>query len=171
MTQENIDISVVVPFYNEGENAKLLYKELRQVLDKLNKKYEIIFIDDGSTDLTFEILRKINLIDKNFKVIKFRKNFGQTAALNAGFKYAKGNLIIAMDGDLQNDPNDIPKLLKKIEEGYDVVSGWRFERKDSIGKKLFSKISNLLRRKMMNDQTHDAGCALKVYKKEAVKEH
>ncbi|MEM4245386.1 MAG: glycosyltransferase family 2 protein [Candidatus Nanoarchaeia archaeon] len=156
-----MDISIVIPVYNEERNVRILYDEIKKTMDHLGKKYEVIFVDDGSTDNTFNELTKLNA-----KVIKFRKNFGQTAALAAGFDHAKGNVIITMDGDLQNDPKDIPLLLTKINEGYDVVSGWRWKRHDTFTKKLASKIANKMRRVLINERIHDSGCSLKAYKKE-----
>ena len=123
-------ISVVVPTFNEEQNVAILYEKIRAVL----KDYEIIFVNDGSTDSTYEELLKIHKKDKRVKVITFRKNFGQTAALDMGFKSAKGEIIVAIDADLQNDPDDIPKLVEKINQGYDVASGWRKNRKDSFSK-------------------------------------
>ena len=163
-------ISVVIPVFNEEKNLELLYNELMEVLRKLGVKYEIIFVDDGSTDSSFDILEKIFQKDKHAKVIKFRKNFGQTAALNAGFQAAKNDIIISIDADLQNNPDDIPALLKKIEEGHDVVSGWRYKREDSFfSKKLPSAFSNWLARKLTGLDIHDSGCTLKAYKREALK--
>ncbi|MBU0536325.1 MAG: glycosyltransferase family 2 protein, partial [Nanoarchaeota archaeon] len=130
-----MDISIVIPAYNEEDNVVLLYKEIKDSVSKITRDYEIIFIDDGSIDKTFPHLLILKKKDDKVRIIKFRKNFGQTAAMDAGFKAAKGKIIIAMDSDLQNDPRDIPKLLKKMDEGYDVVSGWRYDRKDSISKK------------------------------------
>jgi glycosyltransferase involved in cell wall biosynthesis len=169
-----MNISIVIPVYNEEESLPILYQKLKAVLEKLKKSdkksYEIIFVDDGSTDKSFEILEKIQKKDKKVKVIKFRGNFGQTAAFSAGFEEAKGEVIVTLDADLQNDPNDISLLLKKIDEGYDVVSGWRKKRKDPLlRKKIPSKISNFLARKLTGVEIHDSGCALKAYKKEALK--
>ena len=158
-----MEISVVIPVYNEEGNVRILHSEIKKVMDSLGKKYEIMFVDDGSNDNTFNELAKLNA-----KTIKFRKNFGQTAALAAGFEHAKGNVIVTMDGDLQNDPKDIPVLLAKINEGYDVVSGWRVNRHDTFGKKLASKIANRMRRVLINERIHDSGCALKAYKKECL---
>ncbi len=163
------EISIVIPIFNEEENIQILYSELNKILEELKKDYEIIFVDDGSNDRSFEILEKIHNEDKNVKIIKFRKNFGQTAAISAGFEKAKGEVVITMDADLQNDPNDIPCLLEKISEGYDVVSGWRKGRKDPfLGKKIPSKISNFLTRKLTGVNIHDFGCTLKAYKKEVL---
>lgn len=158
-------LSVVVPLYNEEENIEQLYLELKSVLNKINS-YEILFIDDGSTDSTFKKLEKIYKKDRRVKIIKFRKNFGQTAGLEEGIKKSKGDIIITMDGDLQNDPKDIPKMLAKINEGYDIVSGWRKNRKDRIGKKVTSKIQNWLIRKLTGAKIHDSGCTLKAYRRE-----
>ncbi|MBN2422257.1 glycosyltransferase family 2 protein [Candidatus Woesearchaeota archaeon] len=161
-----MEISIVVPVLNEEENVKQLFDEISQVVSKLKKTYEIIFVDDGSWDNTFKALNSIN--DKHLKIIKLRNNFGQSAALDAGFKNASGNIIIAMDGDLQNDPNDIPALLNKLNEGYDVVSGWRADRKDPITKKIPSKIAYLIRKRITKLKIHDSGCTLKAYRKEAL---
>jgi len=159
-------ISVVIPVYNEEKNISLLHNKLDIVLRKINKDYELIFVDDGSTDSSFKILESLQKKNKNTKVIKFRSNFGQTAALNVGFKYAKSPVLVTMDADLQNDPADIPKLLNKLKQGYDVVSGWRYKRKDPVSKILFSKLSNILRRLIVKEVIHDSGCSLKAYKKE-----
>ena len=161
-------ISVVIPVYNEIENLSRLYEELLEVLDTIDQDYEIIFIDDGSTDGSFNLLREMGESDEKVHVIKLRRNFGQTAALQAGFNAAKGEILITLDADLQNDPNDIPRLIEKIEEGWDVVSGWRKNRNDSISKKIPSKILNWLSRRMTNLKIHDLGCTLRAYKKEAV---
>ncbi len=164
-------ISVIIPAYNEEENIKPLYAKLKQAFGEgdANIDYEIIFVDDGSTDNTFNILKEINKKNKNVKVIQFRRNFGQTAALSAGFDYSKGDVLITMDGDLQNDPGDIPLLLEKINEGYDIVSGWRVDRKDPFfTKKLPSKFSNWLALKLTGVKLHDFGCTLKAFRREVV---
>ena len=157
-----MDLSIVIPVYNEEKNVALLHQTIRNTLDKTDFKYEIIFVDDGSTDNTFNILNNL----KKVKIIKFRKNFGQTAAMMAGFENSNGKVIVSLDGDLQNDPSDIPKLLDKLNEGYDVVSGWRYNRQDSFGKKAFSKIANSFRQLLVKDPIHDSGCSLRAYKKE-----
>ncbi|MCM2325641.1 MAG: glycosyltransferase family 2 protein [Candidatus Woesearchaeota archaeon] len=157
-------ISVVVPAYNEEKNISELHSQIRRA----SKDCQIIFVDDGSTDNTFLELEKLKKKDKNLVIIKFRKNFGQTAAWRAGFDNATGDVVVTMDADLQNDPEDIPKLVKKIDEGYDVVSGWRQKRKDSLSKKSFSLLSRFLRGKMIGDEIHDSGCSLKAYRKECL---
>jgi len=161
-------ISVVIPIYNEEKNLFQLYEELKETLDLIDKEYEILFVDDGSTDGSFKILSGFRESGVDVHIIKLRRNYGQTAALQAGFNSAKGEIIITMDADLQNDPKDIPNLIRKIEEGWDVVSGWRKNRKDSISKKITSKISNWLARRMINLKIHDLGCTLRAYKREAV---
>jgi len=166
MNMKNKEISIVLPTYNEEKNVLLLYKILKKVLDRLNKPYEIIYVDDGSKDKTFENLKKMHSIDKRVKIIKFRRNFGQTAALDAGFKFASGNIIIALDADLQDDPRYIPKFVNKLNEGYDCVCAWRYKRKDSFSKKILSRIANFLRYILINDKIHDSGCSFKAYRKE-----
>lgn len=160
----------MVPVLNEEDNVKPLYEKVKAVLDRLKIDYEIVFVDDGSEDATFRILNEMHKKDKKLKIVKMRRNFGQSAAISAGFEHSKGAVIIAMDGDLQNDPEDIPRLLNKLEEGYDIVSGWRFERKDPFSKKLFSKFSNFLRNFLLGDPIHDSGCTLKAYRKECIEE-
>lgn len=163
-------ISVVVPVFNEEKNIKLLYPKIKQVLDNLGKNYEIIFIDDGSTDKTATFLHQICQEDRKVKAVVFRRNFGQTAAISAGFDYAKGEVIVTLDADLQNDPEDIPQLIEKIEEGYDVVSGWRAERKDPfLSRRIPSYISNWLISFFTGVKLHDHGCTLKAYRKEITK--
>lgn len=159
-------LSIVIPAYNEERNIQPLYDGLTTVLSSLKHDFEIIIIDDGSTDRTFPNLEAINKKDKRLRVIRFRRNFGQTAALDAGFKAATGDIIIAMDSDLQNDPRDIPRLLEKMDQGYDVVSGWRYRRNDPFGKKLASKLANALRKSLTGERIHDSGCALKAYRRE-----
>ena len=161
------ELSIIVPVYNEESNIELLHASLKPVLDDLNRSYEIIFIDDGGKDGTYEILRKLQSSDQHCKVIRFRRNFGQTAAMSAGFSYAHGDIIITLDGDLQNDPKDIPSLLNKMAEGYDVVSGWRIRRKDKfLTRRVPSICANWLISKITGVQLHDYGCTLKAYKRE-----
>ncbi|MDP3766292.1 MAG: glycosyltransferase family 2 protein [Nanoarchaeota archaeon] len=167
---KGVELSVVIPAYNEQENVELVYRKLKPVLNKLKKRFEIIYVDDGSTDNTFGILKRLHERDSSVKVIKFRKNFGQTAAFDAGFKQASGSIIITMDADLQNDPEDVPKLIDKLDEGFDVVCGWRINRKDPLMKRLASIISNALRHLITEDRIHDSGCSLKAYRKECFKD-
>lgn len=167
--KENLDVSIVIPIYNEEENINLLYSEIKMAMDKTGYDYEIVFVDDGSTDRTVELLSALQKKDKRVVVINFRRNFGQTAAMSAGFDYAKGNVIVTMDGDMQNDPNDIVRLLEKSKE-YDVVSGWRKDRKDPfISRRLPSMIANYVISKVTGVELHDYGCTLKAYRKEVVK--
>jgi len=160
-------LSVVVPLYNEEGNVMELHKQIKGACEKLGRSYEIVFIDDGSKDKTVEECKGLTPL----RLIKFRKNFGQTAAFDAGIKASTGEVIVTMDGDLQNDPNDIGLLIKEMEEGgYDIVSGWRFKRKDTLSKKFFSRGANLLRKVLIQDKIHDSGCSLKAYKRECFKE-
>ena len=154
--------SIIIPVLNEEKNIKNLHQEIVTVMKTLKKPYEIIFVDDGSSDNTFEILKKL----KPIKVIRFRKNFGQSAALDAGIKNSQGKILITLDGDGQNDPNDIPKLLKKLDEKYDAVCGWRYQRNDPLSKKIVSKVANYIGSFLVNSGIHDSGCTLRVYKKE-----
>ena len=157
-----IAYSVVVPLYNESGNVIALHTRIVEALNKLGRPYEIIFVDDGSRDATAEECRGLSPL----RLIEFRKNFGQTAAFDAGFKAAQGDIIITMDGDLQNDPADIPRVLEPIESGqYDVVSGWRQNRK-GLDKRFFSRGANLLRRLLIKDGIHDSGCSLKAFRRE-----
>lgn len=164
------DISVIIAAYNEQDNIGPLYRELMGVLEKITNSFEIIFVDDGSKDNTFVILKKLHDEDNRVKVIRFSRNSGQTAAWRAGFKYFNGKIAITMDADLQNDPKDIPLLLNELKRGYDVVSGWRWNRKDKFSKKIYSKIANFVRRSLVKEKIHDAGCSLKIYKRETVKD-
>lgn len=164
-------ISVIIPAYNEERNVGLIYLKLKSVLDRQSLFYEIIFVDDGSTDLTYKELKKIRNQDNAVKIIKFRRNFGQTAAISAGFDYSQGEVVVVLDADLQNDPADIPKLLTKLKEGYDVVSGWRKNRKDDfLSRRLPSQIANYLISRISGIKLHDYGCSLKVYRKEILKD-
>ncbi len=161
-------VSVVIPILNEEDNINILYKELKRALEGI--EYEIIFIDDGSIDRSFTILLELKKTDNRIKVIKFRRNFGQTAALSAGFDHAKGDIIVTMDGDLQNDPMDIPKLIQKIDKGYDIVCGWRKRRKDPfLKRRLPSILANRLISLVTKVKLHDYGCTLKAFKKDIVK--
>ncbi len=160
-------ISVVVPEYNEEANVIPLYKRVCEALKDYD--FELVLVDDGSKDGTFRIIEGIAKTDKRVIGVKLRKNSGQTAALSAGINNTKGDIIVTSDGDLQNDPYDIPILINKIKnEGYDAVSGWRADRKDPFFKRINSKFANFLRRKLIKDDVHDAGCALKAYRREAL---
>jgi len=161
-------ISLVIPIYNEAENLLSLSTKIKEVLKDEN--YETIWIDDGSTDDSFTRLGKLAKKDKRIVLIQFRRNFGQTAALSAGFDQAGGEVIVTLDGDLQNDPKDIPKLIKKLDEGYDLVSGWRKDRQDELPRVILSKIANYLINKLTGLNLHDYGCTLKAYRSDLVKE-
>jgi glycosyltransferase involved in cell wall biosynthesis len=164
----DVKLSVVIPAYNEEESVELCYLEIKDALEPLRIDYEIIFVDDGSTDLTFKKLFDLSKHDEKLKVIKLRKNFGQTAALKTGIDHSIGRIVVTMDADLQNDPKDIPKLLESLEkENLDVVCGWRFDRRDSFSKKISSRFANRLRRKFTGESIHDSGCTLRAYKKES----
>lgn len=164
-----MNFSIVVPIYNEEENIAELHLAITSALDATNPDYEIILVDDGSTDGSFCALKAISEIDKRVKVIRLRRNFGQTAAMSAGFDAASGAVIIPMDGDLQNDPADIPLLINKIDEGFDVVSGWRSDRKDTfITRKVPSILANALISKLTGVHLHDYGCTLKAYRREVL---
>lgn len=163
-------LSVVIPFYNEEDNIEELHRRLKDVLARLGKTYEIVYIDDGSSDRTYAILRAIYEKDENVQVVKLRKNFGQTAGLQAGFDHARGEVIVTMDGDLQHDPAEIPQFLAKLDEGYDIVSGWRKERKDNlIVRKIPSWAANRMMKKLSGVQIHDFGTTFKAYRREAIK--
>ena len=162
-------ISVVIPLYNEEENVQEMHSRLKSVLDKLDTDYELLFIDDGSSDNTLKLLQDIQLQDNTVVVLSLRRNFGQTAAFAAGFDYSRGDIIITMDGDLQNDPNDIPKLIELMKDN-DLVSGWRKKRKDPfISRRLPSIMANWLISKVTGVNLHDYGCSLKAYKRDVIK--
>jgi glycosyltransferase involved in cell wall biosynthesis len=165
-----VELSVVVPLLDEQDNLRPLYEQIKQALDG-RFEYEVIFVDDGSTDGSFETLKGFHGSDRRVRVIRFRRNFGQTAALSAGFLHAKGEIIVALDADLQNDPADIPMLLAKLKEGYDVVSGWRQKRHDdALTRLLPSKIANWLISRITAVRLHDYGCTLKAYRREVLAE-
>jgi glycosyltransferase involved in cell wall biosynthesis len=165
-----MDLSVVIPVYNEEESVKYLYDAVTKALSNLNRPYEILLVDDGSKDNTYKNALSLAQTDSRLKIIKLKRNYGQTTALHAGFQNATGKVIITMDGDLQNDPDDIPLMLNKMEEGYDIVLGWRHERKDFfISRKLPSKIANWLIRKVTGIPVKDNGCAIRAYRAEIIK--
>jgi glycosyltransferase involved in cell wall biosynthesis len=162
-------LSVVIPVYNEEENIQLLHAKLKEALVILDNEYEILFVDDGSTDRTLSILEEIQAGDKHVIVLSLRRNFGQTAAFAAGFDFARGDVIVTMDGDLQNDPADIPKLLERIKD-HDLVSGWRKKRKDPFfTRRLPSIMANWLISKVTGVKLHDYGCSLKAYRRDVIK--
>ncbi|MCF7973907.1 MAG: glycosyltransferase family 2 protein [Phycisphaerae bacterium] len=164
------EVSVVVPLLDEQDNLPALYEQITQALDTYYT-YEILFIDDGSTDNSFVLLKGLHAKDPRVRVLRFRKNFGQTAAMSAGFEHARGQIIVALDADLQNDPADIPMLVDKLKEGYDVVSGWRKVRHDhAVTRLLPSKMANWLIARITGVKIHDYGCTLKAYRKEVLNE-
>jgi len=158
----SVALSVVIPLFNEAENVDDLYRSLCEVLDS---NAEMVFVDDGSSDSTFDHLVEATSGDPRVRVIRFRKNFGQTAALSAGIDHSRGEIIVPIDGDLQNDPEDIPRLLAKLAEGYDVVSGWRQDRKDRWARRIPSRIANRVISIVSGVQLHDYGCSLKAYRR------
>lgn len=163
-------VSVVIPVYNEKESLPHLAPQLHEAMSSIGLAYEVIMVDDGSTDGTWDLLIETSRKYPHFKLIRFRRNFGQTAAMMAGFHSATGDVVVTLDADLQNDPKDISKLLSRIEEGYDVVSGWRKKRKDPfISRKLPSILANALISKLTGVKLHDYGCTLKAYRREIVK--
>jgi glycosyltransferase involved in cell wall biosynthesis len=161
----DVRISVVVPVFNEQDNVRTLYERLTTVL---KDDVEFIFIDDGSADRTASVLASIAAEDERVRLIRLRRNFGQTAALSAGIDHARGRIIVPMDGDLQNDPTDIPRLLAKIDEGYDVVSGWRKDRQDNLKRRLPSVIANKIISWISGVHLHDYGCSLKAYRRDVL---
>lgn len=164
------ELSVVIPFYNEAENIEELYRRLTDVLHRVGRTYELIFVDDGSQDQTPVILERLFNQDRRVKVVRLRRNFGQTAALQAGFDAAAGEIVISMDGDLQHDPADIPAFLSKIDEGYDIVSGWRKRRVDNLlFRRLPSWVANRIMRWLSGVPIHDFGTTFKAYRREVIK--
>src|SRR5438067_5003412 len=168
-TNAPVRFSIVVPFHNEEENVTELYDRLKNVMEATGETFEMVFVDDGSRDLTFVHLQEIAAVDRRVVVVKLRRNFGQTPALAAGFDNARGEYVIAMDGDLQHDPNDIPNFLEKLEEGYDVVSGWREKRIDNfVMRRIPSRIANWLMAKLSGVDIHDFGTTFKAYRREVI---
>ncbi|TSC90764.1 MAG: family 2 glycosyl transferase [Parcubacteria group bacterium Gr01-1014_2] len=167
--KNNPKISIIIPVKNEGASLPILYEKIADIYKESFQNNEIIFINDGSTDNTQSVIEKLHSKDARVKAVQLRRNFGQTAAISAGFDIAQGEIIITMDADLQNDPADIPRLLDKINEGYDIVSGWRKNRKDKfLTRRLPSRIANFIISKLTGVYLHDYGCALKAYRKEAL---
>lgn len=165
----NKTVSVVVPLYNEEDSLVELSVALKKVLDSLRCSWEVIFVDDGSTDTSFQKLQEINRVNSRFKALKFKRNYGKSSALQEGFKAAKGDYVITMDADLQDDPEEIPALIAKLKEGYDLVSGWKKVRHDPFIKKHTSKLFNGVTSMMVGLKLHDYNCGLKAYKKDVVK--
>jgi glycosyltransferase involved in cell wall biosynthesis len=161
--------SIVVPFHNEEENVTALYDRLKAVMEQIGDSFELVFVDDGSRDRTGRLLEEIAAVDSRVLMVKLRRNFGQTSALAAGFDHAQGDFILAMDGDLQHDPNDIPAFLSKLEEGYDVVSGWRENRVDNILlRRIPSRVANWLMARFSGVAIHDFGTTFKAYRREVI---
>ena len=164
-----MDVSIVIPFLNESPNLKPLCEELKAALDPMGKSYEVLFIDDGSTDDGVDVLEAFRSEMPQIKVVSFRRNFGQTAAMVAGLDYSQGEIVVTLDADRQNDPADIPNLIAKLSDpNIDVICGYRAERKDTASRRYASKIANAIRRSFIKDGVRDTGCSLKAFRKEAV---
>src|SRR5579859_2605518 len=170
-SESEIRYSIVVPFFNEQENIPALYMKLTEVMDSIGEPYELVFVDDGSRDNSFRVLSEIYEHDRRVNLIRLRRNFGQTAALKAGFDFARGGVIISMDGDLQHDPEEIPRFLEKIEEGFDLVSGWRYARRDHwLMRQIPSRAANWMMAKLSGVELHDFGTTFKAYRREIIQE-
>ncbi|HEY2461165.1 MAG TPA: glycosyltransferase family 2 protein [Candidatus Acidoferrum sp.] len=170
-SESPVRYTIVVPFFNEQENIPPLYVKLTEVMDAIGEPYEMVFVDDGSKDNTFKVLADIFEHDPRVNLVRLRRNFGQTSALKAGFDHARGDVIISMDGDLQHDPDEIPRFLEKIEEGYDLVSGWRIARTDHwLMRQLPSRIANGMMAKLSGVDLHDFGTTFKAYRREVLAE-
>jgi glycosyltransferase involved in cell wall biosynthesis len=168
---EPIRYSIVIPLYNEEHSVRTLYSRIVEAMEQFDEPYQIIFVDDGSRDGTYNIVSDICEEDRRVVLIRLRKNFGQTAALKAGFDFARGEIIISMDGDLQHDPAEIPAFIAKLEEGYDIVSGWRYERQDNwLMRRVPSRVANWLLAKLSGLDLHDFGTTFKAYRQEAIKD-
>jgi glycosyltransferase involved in cell wall biosynthesis len=169
LANTDVAVSIVIPLLNEADSLPELYSHLQGMMNNLDRSCEVIFIDDGSTDNSFAILRQLQEQDQRLRAIKLRRNFGQTAAFSAGFDHARGDIIVTMDADLQNDARDIPQLLAKIDEGYDIVSGWRIKRRDKwFTRRLPSQIANWLISHLTGVKLRDYGCSLKAYRREVL---
>ncbi len=169
MTSLRPEVSVVIPVYNEVENVPDLHRELTRALETMGRPYEIVVVDDGSRDGTLERLLEIEASDPRLRVLRLRRNFGQTAAFSAGFDHARGDVVVTSDGDLQNDPADIPMVVAKLEEGFDMVCGWRHRRQDTFSRRLPSQVANRLISWATGVKLHDYGCSLKAMRAEVVK--
>ena len=168
VTDTGQGISIIAPVYNEEENIPEFYARVKAALEEVGRSWELIFIDDGSQDRSTQVMDSISYSDPRVKVVKLRRNFGQTAAMSAGIDYAGGSIVIPMDADLQNDPADIPKLLERLEEGYDIVSGWRKSRRDPLSKRVPSLFANKIASWLTGVRLHDYGCTLKAYRREVL---
>jgi len=169
--EEAVRYSIVIPFFNEQENILPLYMRITEVMDSLGEPYEMIFVDDGSRDQTFRILNDIYENDRRVHAVRLRRNFGQTAALKAGFDFAQGDIIISMDGDQQHEPDDIPLFLEKIREGFDIASGWRADRQDPwLTRRLPSQVANWMMAKLSGVPLHDFGTTFKAYRREIIQQ-
>ncbi|HEU4390453.1 MAG TPA: glycosyltransferase family 2 protein [Blastocatellia bacterium] len=168
-TRDGPEISIIIPVYNEEQNLRPLYTRLRESLERIGRTYEVIFVDDGSTDTSLEALREAADLNPKVRVIRLRRNYGQTAAMSAGIDHSRGRILVPMDADLQNDPADIAALIAKLDEGYDVVSGWRKERKDKLfTRRLPSAAANHLISWLSGVPLHDFGCTLKAYRRDVL---
>src|SRR5881296_3016046 len=166
-----IQYSIVVPFYNERENIPPLYMKLTEVMDAIGEPYELVFVDDGSRDNSFRVLSEIYEHDRRVNLIRLRRNFGQTPALKAGFDFAQGEIVISMDGDLQHDPEEIPRFLEKIEEGYDLVCGWRQQQRDHwLTHQLPNRAANWMMARLSGIELHDFRTTFKAYRREIIQE-
>ncbi len=167
---EAIDVSLVIPLYDEEESLRPLHARLSQALGTVGRRYEIVFVDDGSTDGSFAILEELHQADEHVRAIQFRRNFGKSAALSAGFREARGEIIITMDADLQDDPQEIPNFLAAVEQGHDLVSGWKYPRRDPLTKTLPSRLFNWTTGLLTGVNLHDLNCGFKAYRREVVEE-
>ena len=168
LSQKLIDLSIVVPLFDEEESIDELYQEIVHHAEKTGHSFEIIFIDDGSTDKSFSILESLHQKDSRVKVVQFRKNFGKAEALSAGFTASQGKMVVTMDADLQDDPAEIPALITKLEEGYDLVSGWKKKRRDPLSKTAPSRLFNFTTARLTKIRIHDFNCGLKIYRREVI---
>ncbi len=167
--RHGVDMSVVIPLLNEDESLRELHQQLRSTLKRMNVRYELLFVDDGSTDRSFQVLRELKRNDHRIKIIRFRRNYGKSAALSVGFEKAQGLVVITMDADLQDDPAEIPNLVRKLNEGYDLISGWKKVRRDPLSKKVPSRFFNVVTSLLTGIKLHDFNCGLKAYRREVVK--
>ena len=168
-SEGHIDVSIIIPMLNEAESLPELFARIKSVLIELEKEFEVIFVDDGSSDGSADVVKELRLHDVRAKLIEFRKNYGKAAALAAGFKMANGDVVITMDADLQDDPDEIPNLLNKLNEGFDLVSGWKKVRHDPFIKRQTSKVYNFFTSIFSGIRLHDFNCGLKAYRSEEVK--